>query len=232
MTTINTTEDLLSLLHENQEFREAVRQAILTEELLALPAVFTAVASEIRADIRELHGLFRRQHDDLGRFRGNYAADAARKNDLEIAQLFARTHRMRRIRRRRLTPDELSSMLNENYEILEALGLRERAWLTFENADIIAEVTERSGVSQGFYIAVEASFTGNLEDVRRASDHAKILRHATGQDAYAIVASVRVAPNIENSIFEDVAAFIKATDENAALWYRLYEDEMEPRDPH
>ena len=231
MTTINTTEDLLSLLHENQEFREAVRQAILTEELLALPAVFTAVASEIRADIRELHGLFRRQHDDLGRFRGNYAADAARKNDLEIAQLFAGAHGLRRIRRRRLTADELSNMLDQNYEELGDLRLRERAWLTFENADFVAEITERSGAGQGFYIAVEASFTGSTEDVRRASDHARILRRATGQDAYAVVAAVRAVPNIESSLFEDVAEFIEAKNENAALWYRLDEDEIEPRDP-
>ena len=231
MTTINTTEDLLSLLHENREFHEAVRQAILTEELLALPAVFTAVASEIRADIRELHGLFRRQHDDLGRFHGNYAADAARKNDLEIAQLFAGAHGLRRIRRRRLTADELSNMLDQNYEELGSLRLRERAWLTFENADIVAEITERSGADQGFYIAVEASFTGNSEDVRRASDHARILRRATGQDAYAVVAAVRAVPNIENSLFEDVAEFIEAKNENAALWYRLDEDEIEPRDP-
>ena len=54
MTTINTTDDLLTLLRENHEFREAVRQAILTEELLSLPAVFSAFASEIRSDIKRL----------------------------------------------------------------------------------------------------------------------------------------------------------------------------------
>ena len=54
MTTINTTDDLLSLLKENHEFREAVRRAILTEELMALPAVFASFASEVRADIKIL----------------------------------------------------------------------------------------------------------------------------------------------------------------------------------
>ena len=54
MTTINTTDDLLSLLNENHEFREAVRRAILTEELMALPAVFSSFASEVRADIKSL----------------------------------------------------------------------------------------------------------------------------------------------------------------------------------
>ncbi len=57
MITINTPDDLLSFLRENQEFRDAVRRAILTEELLALPSVFTAFASEIRSDIKRLeHG--------------------------------------------------------------------------------------------------------------------------------------------------------------------------------
>ena len=34
MVTINTTDDLLRLLDENPEFREAVRSAILTQELM------------------------------------------------------------------------------------------------------------------------------------------------------------------------------------------------------
>lgn len=42
MVTINTTEDLLKLLDENEDFLKAVRQRILTEELLALPARFDA----------------------------------------------------------------------------------------------------------------------------------------------------------------------------------------------
>ena len=54
MTTINTTDDLLSLLRENQEFREAVRQAILSEELLALPATFNAFVSEMREFVSEM----------------------------------------------------------------------------------------------------------------------------------------------------------------------------------
>ena len=54
MTTINTTDDLLSLLNENKEFREAVRRAILTEELLALPATHNAFVSEMREFVSEI----------------------------------------------------------------------------------------------------------------------------------------------------------------------------------
>ena len=65
MTTINTADDLLSLLRENQEFREAVRKAILTEELLALPAVFSAFASEIRGEIKEVRGEIKRVDSEI-----------------------------------------------------------------------------------------------------------------------------------------------------------------------
>ena len=65
MTTINTADDLLSLLRENQEFREAVRKAILTEELLALPAVFSAFASEIRGEIKEVRGEIKRGDSEI-----------------------------------------------------------------------------------------------------------------------------------------------------------------------
>ncbi len=40
MTTINTTDDLMRLLRENPDFRDAVRRELLTEELLALPRRF------------------------------------------------------------------------------------------------------------------------------------------------------------------------------------------------
>ena len=56
MTTINTSEDVLALLRENPEFREAARQLILTEELLALPAVFSGFASEMRSAVSSLEG--------------------------------------------------------------------------------------------------------------------------------------------------------------------------------
>jgi hypothetical protein len=238
MTTINTTDDLLSLLQENREFREAARQTILTEELLALPAVFAAFASkidqdisEIHADVRALHYMYRRQHDDLARFRGNYAIDAARNNDVEIAELFAQLRGMRRIQTRLLDKDELDDILNQNFEAVETLGLRDRAWRTFPKSDIIAEVTDRRNSSPGFYIAVEASYTGNIEDVQKATDHARILRCATGRDAYAIVAGVRKGPGLESVVFNETARFIQTNDENTAFWYPLDEDELGPPDP-
>ena len=187
--------------------------------------------SGIGARLDRQHEMYRRQHDDLGRFRGNYAIDAARNKDVQVAELFARQRGMRRVQIRRLSRADLDDILNDNYEDVEALRLRERVWLTFPKADIIAEVTQRRHSGPGFYIAVEASYTANTEDVLRATDHAKILRGVTGLDAYAVVAGVRMAPNIEGTLFDEIAQFTEAGNEDGALWVRLELDELEPRDP-
>ena len=67
MTTINTTDDLLTLLRENQEFREAVRQAILTEELITLPAAFNAFVSEMRDFVSEMRSYIKATDERLER---------------------------------------------------------------------------------------------------------------------------------------------------------------------
>jgi hypothetical protein len=276
LTTIDTIEDLLRLVRENEEVRAALRREVLTEELLALPAQFIAMQEtqasmqqtqnaildrqtsmqeslvalqerqnsmletqnsmleelrEMRRDISALHGMYRQQHEDFGRFRGNYAADAARRNRGEIAQVFARLRGMRNLRVRALDSDERSDMLDEHYDAVTALNLRDRAWQTFDVPDLIAEVTARRSSAPGFYIAIEASYTGDMEDLLRATDHAKILRSATGLDAYPIVAGVRIGPSIRDKVFEDVTHFIRINDEDTALWYQISEAHMEPPDP-
>ncbi len=290
MTSVNTTDDLLRIVRENEEFRAALRRELLTDDLLELPAQVAVMLetqnrilkdiadsrqtqsalletqnriladqddmrqtqnrilediadsrqtqnslletqNKMSGDLEAQHDILRRQQRDFGRFRGNYAIFAARRKTWDIAMLFARLRGARRIRERVLTSNELSDMLGENYEAVDALNIRERAWGTFSHGDIIAEFTEWNGSGPGFYIAVEASYTGDREDARRAADHAKILRRATGLDTYAVVAAVRIAPDMDSAVFDDAARFVAANDENSAFWYKLGLDELEPDDP-
>ena len=339
MTTINTTEDLLLVVRENEAFRAAMRREILTAELLGLPGQFTAMQktqnrmlaelaetretqasmletqnrmlaelaetretqasmletqnrmlaelaetretqasmletqnrmlaelaetretqasmletqnamleeqagfrsvqaamleelSKMRGDIHSLHRMYRQQHEDMGRFRGNYAISAMRSSDYDIARPFARMRGIRRTSLRKLARPELSRILRENYDAVDDLGLRDRSWESFQNPDLIAEITGIRNSVTSFYISVEASYTGDREDALRASDHAKILRRVTGKESYAIVAAVRMGPNIESDIFYDVANFVAANDEQAILWYQLDEERLEPLDP-
>ena len=332
MTTINTIEDFLRILREDDELRSAVRREILTDELLELPQLVSSLAKSVElykeatnqrfdmvinrldeqeethrqhkedtdrrfdmvinrldeqeemhrqhkedtdrrfdAVIKRLdeqeestnqrfdmvikrldeqeesadrrfdmvvnrldrqHEMYRRQHDDMGRFRGNYAIQAAHKSRYGIAREFARPRLMRRIEYKVLDGDTLNDMLNENYESLDTLGLSDDSLDSFAMADLVVEVAERRGSRPSFYIVVEASFTLGDRDITRAAERARILRCATGMDAYAVVASVRLDPaNIRHRIFDDPERFIDANAENAAFWYPLIEDDLEPLAP-
>ncbi len=263
-TMINTADDLVRAVRENEEFRAAMRRELLTEELLELPRRFeeyreandrrldTLIESvntltqhsqstdkrfdtliqlqtDMRGDIRALHEMYRRQHEDFGRFRGNYAEAAMLKNGGTIAWMIGRQRGLRRTFYRPFGVEELGGLLGDNYDAVDALHLRDRAWRTFQNPDLVAEVTElRKRDEPLYYIAVEASYTGGIEDTQRATDHARILRSATGLDAYAIVAAVREGPDIEGSVFHSITEFVASDDEDAVFLYQLTEEELEP----
>ena len=53
---IRTSEDLLRLLRENEEFREAVRRHILSDELIRLPERFAAFAERVETFMAEQQG--------------------------------------------------------------------------------------------------------------------------------------------------------------------------------
>ena len=245
MTTMQTRREFLKLLREDKEFLQEVRRELLTDELLALPQLVADFAQKTEKQFERIdekfegvnerldfqHGLYRQQHEDMGKFRGSYAIEAARRNQYEIAKTFAKRNGMRRLNVRRLTQAQRDVILEEHYEAIDALGLPESVWQTFLSGDIIAKVVGRRSAAPPFFIAVEASYTGEPDDTRRAIDHAKILRCASDLDAYAVVASVRLNPSVEPMIYRDADALAKARDVDAALWYPLIERQLEPLDP-
>lgn len=248
-------KDFLRIVREDEDLRLAVRRELLTEELLTLPQRVSTLTDNVSAlaksiegyksatdrqlgDIVERldrqHGMLRRQHDDLARFRGNYAFDAASGKKTAIARLFAQRHGLRRIFARALSEEDRARLVDGNTDALQALEFDDDVWDSFiERSDLIAEVTNLHGRDQPrYYIAVEASFTGHDKDVTRAVDHAKIVRSATGLDAYAVVAAVRLDPHVtRDNILEDADQYLAADSEDAALWYPLVEEDLEPPDP-
>ena len=68
---------------------------------------------------------------------------------------------------RHLNYDDLTDILSQNYEVLDALHIGDRSWETFTAPDLIAEVSDfRNPKQPPYYIAVEASYTAREEDVR------------------------------------------------------------------
>ena len=220
------------ILSELADVRETQRSMLETQNrMLETQNRMLADQEEMRKDIRALHGMFRRQHNDFSGFRGAYAENAARKNDRMIARRIARArgHRVRLTER--LSYEELSSLLIVA-EDFDTSRIDEFSWDTFPNADVALRVTERNRAETQFYVVVEASYTGEMYDLKRATDYAKLLRITTGVETYAIVAGVRLDERLQNAVWFDAEDFVKAKNDDAALWYKLPKAAMDPLEPN
>ena len=195
--------------------------------------------AEVKTNIDGLGESFRREVQAQSSFRGNYAQRAARNEDLEIASLFADRHGLKRINTMQVSRGGLRRWLRDSVEVVEALDLRPRAWRTFLKPDIIAEVRDlfaADDTAPAYYIVIEASYTGDEEDIRRVTDHAKILRAVTGLAAYPVVAAVllddRIGAEMLSNIYVEVERYFAADDEDAVFWHQLYSADLRPPEPN
>ena len=243
MTTLNTVEDLLRVLRDNDEARAAVRRELLTEDLLALPSRFESMLeaqNTMLADIGESrktqNAMLETQNDilrrldnieahngrlsqDFGVFRGNYAENAAIKNATDIAILFneARGIGLDETSVRVLSGDELRALAREyGTDRLAAIPLADRR--SYYGADLVVEAAALDG--SVFYIAVQASYTCNGRDTSRAISNAGLLAEFTGSRAWPVIAGVRMD--------RDIQPLVAAAD---VFWYRLEAVDLEPSEP-
>ena len=147
-------------------------------------------------NIGEIRSFHQAGHDVLRWLIDNEAIETTRNNDINIASLFADVRGINRFRLRILTQEECDDLLDDNLDAIDALGTGGKIWQTFGACDIIVEASQRRSRDTIFYIAIEASYMVNADDVIRASDHAKILRGVTGHEAFAVVSGVEVNPEI------------------------------------
>ncbi len=217
MAIINTTDDLLSLLRENQEFREAVRQAVLTEELLALPAMFQALITEfrdyakatnkrldaleqgqreLRQGQRELQQGQRRHTNDIAELKGIGLETKLYNRGVSLVATLLKVHNGQRIR----VAEKDDSSAAFNNAILHALEdnvLSEAEYDRILDTDMIVS-GNRSGSSVTAYTAIEASYSVSRADIAKVKRTATILRKLF-QDAeiHAALYCMSVEPAIE-----------------------------------
>ena len=195
--------------------------------------------SVIKDDINGLGEAFRQEVRAQSSYRGAHAQTAANRDRVRISNLFAKFHAIRRTDAMPVRRNRLKAWLQgENAEVVEALNLRDRAWETFLEPDIVAAVHDLMAdddAEPAFYIVVEASYTGEAEDIDKAIDHAKIVHAVTGLDAYPIVAAVRLddkmEPETRSRLYDDVQKFVAANDADAAFWFRLGSADLRPAEP-
>ena len=158
--------------------------------------------------------------------------------DLEIASLFAGRYGLEGIDARHISGDTRRTWLRVHRNLIESLNLRPRAKRTFLRPDMVVAVVDLyadNDAAPEFYVAAGSSYTGQEEDINRATDHARITRAVTGLDAYAVVAAVTLDDKMDaetwGRLYDDVDRFVEARDENAAFWYRLDSADLRPPEP-
>ena len=227
MTTINTSDDLLRLLREDQGFYEEARRLILSDELIALPERFAALANRVDQFIErtdqfideqrqfndeqrqfndEQRQFNRRLEDAVGELRGDMSDRACREwaDDIAEAQGF-------------IVIDIISGLpLRELFRSNPPPDFTDGDRRSFYTADLIMRVEDQQG--NPAYMAVEASYTADARDTQRALRNARYLEHITGLPAHAAVASRHNDRRIEELL-----------DGDALHWFQLPEAAFRPK---
>ena len=233
MVTISTPEELLRVLRENPEWKEAVRREILTEELLNLPArfeqfvatteqfiaktgQFMANTGEFIAEQRQFNERvegfmertdrrFARMEGDISEMKDTHAIGKTAREATGIAREMG----FKLVRS--LTYDDLLEM----HLSADTTGIETPALRSFRRADIVIESADESGVTH--YVAMEVSYTADQRDTSRAIRNAEFLTRFTGHPALPAVASIRNDREIQDLI-----------DSGQVYWYKLDDRTPQP----
>ena len=237
MATFNTVDELIRILDEDPQLREALRARLLTRELLELPAAHAAFVSEMRSFSAEtqafiaatnrrfdalesrLDGIelridrgFNRLNHDIGTLRGNYAENAVRRQAITIAFGVgdAKGFKFDETTLKPLDRDALVRKASESGMIAN-IPQSERA--SFYVSDFVAEVHDEVGETH--YIVVEASYTCDKRDTDRAIAHAELMTTFTQKRAWPVIAGARLDDEIKHIV-----------DSGNVLWFRFEQDEF------
>ena len=189
MPNIETTDDLLRLLDENPEFLEAVRRKILTDELMRLPAEFSAFRQETKERFEGIDEQFTGIEERLERLDGDVQTlksngDILKGFGLESVlpirglSMLAEKLDLRRTRIVRLAGDNRASedFTDRLWDALDSGTITRREYRRISRTDMVVRAERHTRRATTFYIAVEASFTADADDTERAALSAQILR--------------------------------------------------------
>ncbi len=226
MTIIHTVEDLIRALDENPEWVEALRARLLTKELLEMP---NTLARFIESTNRQFEQINKRLDEHDRRFdRVDQRFDEHDKRLDEHDDKFDKTESLLRSIINDLSILKGAHARNvamAQYDLIaEDMGLTAISMLSAEEirniaralrvsgdisrpdyesfriADIIIEAEDSEG--NPCYIAVEASFTVNGRDTRRAVRNAGFLARLKDVPAWAAVSGIdldeRIRPMVDS----------------------------------
>ena len=201
MTTVDTIDDIIRILREQPEAKEAVRRLILTDELLRLPQQIAEIAAIVQrtAEIQDRHTQFLEQHSrlleqhsrDIGWLKG-LAAFAPAERQYEIIALDMGLEPVRL-----LSPGEIVRMtMTDAAQEFDQSDLN-----SFRDCDLI--IAAQSPSDGDCYITVQVSFTVDHSDISRAIKHAEMVTRFMGKPAFPAVSGVERADVTERRLSND-----------------------------
>ena len=230
---------IVALLESNATLQKS--SAALQESTAATNRRLDMVEKEIKLvgqNVNRLDQTIREQTQAQSSFRGNHAQDAAIKESLDIAGLFADRHSLpsHMVEVWQMGRSALRDIVRDHEQALISLNLAgEGALRSFRRPDLIAGVKHLAAEEDAepeYYIAMEASYTVEEKDLVRATDNARIIRYVTGRSAYPVVAGVQLKDGLDEemrqNIYDDVEQFIQASEPEAAYWHRLDSEALKP----
>ena len=237
---INTTEDLLRLWHEDEEFRAASRRELLTNELIELPEKFAENARQVDSQLKgmgtRLDGVETRLDGVETRLDGvetrlgsvEITVDGLRGDALEgkvpthLCQLLSDALSIRRVQvvwmpRGIVTPlqriDKFASDIESGADEGTITSEEEGR---LNRTDMVARaIRERDGTR--LWIVAEVSGLVGERDIRRARESATALRKLYSQETVPVVYGYRIADQQRRSAqaregLEEVLIFLEPTD--------------------
>ena len=225
MTTIHTMEDLMQVLDEHPQWIDAMRARLLTRELLEMPQRLAEFATstqqrfeEMDKRLADLATSTQQRFEEVGRriderlasietslamLNGAHAANVAAKQASLIADDLGLT--LTRI----LTSDDLVALVRSQ----DLSDVPKNELESFRRADLILETSDAAGAR--CYVPVEASYTVNGRDTRRAIRNAELLTRLTGEPARPVVAGARIDDRVRDGV-----------DAGEVYWYEIDERSM------
>ena len=199
-------DDMNRLLRQNQQAALDVEQdAPLQLEPEGIAGFIRTQADINKAVIERLNAILddvKVLKDDTGDIKGKHARDKAER-DARLITFDLGVEYLREIGR-----DELARWAQK----LSHEGIATQALRSFRKADLVIEASGNEGV---MYLAVEVSFTADKRDVDRAIRNVEFLRRCTGNEAKAVVASVKNDRHVSQLI-----------EQGLVYWHQIDEDTL------
>ena len=227
LTNVNDIADLVQILQDRPEWRNTVRGLIVGEELANLPQALATFIDATNDNFSLVHQRLERLETGVaelktdmnhrfnqvnGRLDNGFGENYESKIAKNIMSIARQQLEFRRIQVLATRAAGITTELQMTIEDAEDTNL-----ITKDEADqlILADlilIGEHPHAGPNTYMLAELSITIGEDDIRRASDRARILRTATGRSARPTVIGARIDPD-RSELAKNEGVFVTLTPE-------------------